>query len=206
MQLILVRHAEPETVHAAPDGRADPGLTPAGDGQAARLVGALADDPVDALVTSPMRRARRTAAPLACALGIEPEVLADLREYDSDLDFYVPVAELATERPQDWERMRAGLLPAGVDADGFTARAVAAVEHVVAAHPGHATAVVVAHAGVVNAYLASVLDIPVPLPFPLDYVGLTRVLCARSGRRRVRTVNEVAHVADLLGHGAPARR
>ncbi len=206
MQLILVRHAEPERVSAAPGGRADPGLTPIGDVQAERLVDALAGTEVAALVTSPMQRARRTAAPLAGARGIEPDVVADLREYDADLDFYVPVAELATERPDDWERMRAGQLPAGVDADGFSARAVAAVESVVAAHPGHATAVVVAHAGVVNAYLASVLGIAVPLPFPLDYVGLTRVLCARSGRRRVRTVNEVAHVADLLDAGAPAVR
>ena len=34
--------------------------------------------------------------------------------------------------------------------------------------------------------------------FPLDYAGITRVLAARDGRRSVRTVNEIAHVADLL--------
>lgn len=204
MQLILVRHAEPERVTDAPDGRADPGLTAHGEAQAERLAVALAGADVDALVTSPMQRARRTAAPLACARAIRPDVVADLREYDADVDFYVPVADLAGERPEDWERMRSGLLPGHVDAEGFTARAVAAVEHVVDAHPGHATAVVVAHAGVVNAYLAAVLGIGVPLPFPLDYVGVTRVLCSRSGRRRVRTVNEVAHVADLLGSPRPS--
>jgi probable phosphoglycerate mutase len=204
VQLILVRHAEPERVTDAPDGRADPALTAHGRAQAERLAAALDGVEVDALVTSPMRRARHTAAPLGCARGIRTDVLADLREYDADVDFYVPVADLAGERPQDWERMRSGLLPAHVDADGFTSRAVAAVEHVVGAHPGRATAVVVAHAGVVNAYLAAVLGIPVPLPFPLDYVGVTRVLCSRSGRRRVRTVNEVAHVADLLGSPHPA--
>ena len=37
-----------------------------------------------------------------------------------------------------------------------------------------------------------------PLAFPLDYVGITRVLAGRDGRRVVRTVNEIAHVADLL--------
>ena len=100
--------------------------------------------------------------------------------------------------------MRAGLLPAHVDAEAFRARAVAAVDGVVADHPGRATVVVVAHAGVLNAYLAAVLGIAVPLPFPLDYAGLTRVLCARSGRRRVRAVNETAHVADLLDRDAPA--
>ena len=34
--------------------------------------------------------------------------------------------------------------------------------------------------------------------FPLDYAGITRVVAARDGRRSVRTVNEIAHVADLL--------
>ncbi|MDQ4119203.1 MAG: histidine phosphatase family protein [Actinomycetota bacterium] len=206
MQLILVRHAEPERLVDAPDGRADPGLTPHGQAQAERLVGALACVAIDALVTSPMRRARGTAAPLSGARGIEPDVVDDLREYDADRDSYVPVSDLATERPDEWERMRSGWLPAHVDAGEFTARAVAAVDSVVAAHPGRATAVVVAHAGVLNAYLAAALDIPVPLPFPLDYAGVTRVLCSRSGRRRVRTVNEVAHVSDLLDLGERTSR
>ncbi|TCK24947.1 histidine phosphatase family protein [Pseudonocardia endophytica] len=204
MLLILVRHAEPERLVDAPDGRADPGLTTRGGEQAVRLVDALDGVAIDALVTSSMRRAKDTAAPLAAARGVEPDVVDDLREYDADRDSYVPVSAMAAERPDDWERMRAGHLPAHVDAEAFTARAVAAVDGVVAAHPGHATAVVVAHAGVVNAYLSAALGIPVPLPFPLDYVGVTRVLCSRSGRRRVRTVNEVAHVADLLGDGPPA--
>ena len=37
-----------------------------------------------------------------------------------------------------------------------------------------------------------------PLAFPLDYAGITRVIAGRDGRRYVRTVNEIAHVADLL--------
>ena len=68
----------------------------------------------------------------------------------------------------------------------------------VAAHEGRATAVVVAHAGVINTWLAHLLGIARPLAFPLDYAGITRVLAARDGRRSVRTVNEIAHVADLL--------
>jgi 2,3-bisphosphoglycerate-dependent phosphoglycerate mutase len=72
---------------------------------------------------------------------------------------------------------------------------------VVAAHEGRATAVVVAHAGVINTWLAHLLGIARPLVFPLDYAGVTRVLAGRGGRRSIRTVNEIAHVADLL---APA--
>lgn len=198
MQLILVRHALPDRVAHDDGSTADPSLTPEGEAQAQRLVAALRDDRVDALWSSPMHRALETAAPLAAALGTEPAVSADLREYDAEGRAYTPIAEMADADPDVWERMRSGLLPTHVDVEAFSSRVVRAVEDVVAAHPGKATAVVVAHAGVINAYLASVLEIPRPLPFPLDYVGVSRVICARGGRRRVRTVNEVAHVADLL--------
>jgi probable phosphoglycerate mutase len=69
---------------------------------------------------------------------------------------------------------------------------------VVAAHPGRATAAVVAHAGTIDVWLARLLGIARPLAFPLDHTGITRVLAGRDGRRVVRSVNETAHVADLL--------
>src|SRR5215210_6640675 len=71
MELILVRHAEPRRVGAGEvDGPADPGLTDRGRQQAERLAAWLAVEPVDAVITSPLRRARETAAPVASALGL----------------------------------------------------------------------------------------------------------------------------------------
>lgn len=197
MQLILVRHALPERVHGADGGVADPALTELGERQASRLVAAVGSD-VAALYTSPMTRARATAAPLAAALGVEPRVVEDLREYDADSAQYVPVHEMAEVDPAGWQRIVAGLLPEGVDVPAFTARVSAALEGIVAAHPGRESAVVVAHAGVVNCWLAQLLGIDRPLAFPLDYTGISRVLARRDGRRMVRTVNEITHVADLL--------
>nr|WP_222131836.1 histidine phosphatase family protein [Pseudonocardia sp. C8] len=196
--MILVRHALPERVAHTDGTHADPGLTPEGHAQAARLVSALAGEPLAALYTSTMRRAAETAAPLAAARGLVPVARADLREYDAERPEYVPVGQLAGADPVAWERMRAGELPDHVDAAAFTRRVHHALEEIVAAHPGRATAVVVAHAGVVNAYLATILGIDRLLPFPLDHTGITRVLCARDGLRKARTVNELSHVADLL--------
>ncbi len=196
MQLVLVRHALPE--RAAPArGAADPPLTAHGRRQADRLVAAVGSD-VDGLYVSPMARARQTAAPLAAALGRDPVVVSDLREYDADAPHYVPVHDMPRLDPAGWERLRAGLLPASVDVGAFAARVGVALDVVTAAHPGRATAVVVAHAGVINVWLAHLLGIARPLAFPLDYAGVTRVLVGRDGRRSVRTVNETAHVADLL--------
>lgn len=199
MQLILVRHALPERIHSADViGPADPALTEHGERQAERLVEALAEERVDGIYVSPLARARGTAAPLAAARGCGPQVVADLREYDADAPQYVPVHEMARLDPKAWQRMLAGLLPEHVDVAAFTARVDAAMERIVAAHPGRSTAVVVAHAGVLNVWLARLLGIARPLTFPLDYAGMTRIIAARDGRRIVRTVNEIAHVADLL--------
>jgi probable phosphoglycerate mutase len=205
MQLILVRHALPERIHPAdaaaadrPGGPADPPLTELGERQARRLVAAFGAEEVTGLYASPLARARGTAAPLAAALGREPVIVDDLREYDADAAHYVPVHEMARLDPAAWERMLSGLLPVHVDVPGFTARVHAAFEGIVAAHPGRETAVVIAHAGVVNTWLAHLLGLPRPLTFPLDYAGVTRVIAGRDGRRVVRTVNEIAHVADLL--------
>jgi probable phosphoglycerate mutase len=161
-------------------------------------LGSSVDGGIAGLYTSPMARARDTAAPLAAALGVSAVVVEDLREYDAEVAHYVPVHEMVALDPGAWDRIRAGLLPAYDDVPAFTARVVDAFERVVAEHEGRATAVVVAHAGVINTWLAHLLGIARPLAFPLDYAGITRVVAARDGRRSVRTVNEIAHVADLL--------
>ena len=75
MELVLVRHAEPEWVR---DGLAidDPPLTERGFEQAERLADCLAEERFDEVVVSPLLRTRQTAAPLlrhfALPLRTEP--------------------------------------------------------------------------------------------------------------------------------------
>jgi phosphohistidine phosphatase len=71
MRLVLVRHAE-----AAPgEPDEDRSLTPRGREQSRELAARLAREGVhpDALLTSPLRRARETAELLGEALGVVPE-------------------------------------------------------------------------------------------------------------------------------------
>lgn len=69
MEIVLIRHGEPEWVR---DGLAvnDPPLTDRGLRQAERLAAALAAEPFDEVLVSPLVRARQTAAPLLEALGV----------------------------------------------------------------------------------------------------------------------------------------
>jgi len=113
MNIFLVRHGEAAARWHESD---DPGLSELGRQQAAeaaqKLVGRI--PPGSRLLSSPMQRARETAAPLAAALGAEPAIVEPFREIPTP----VAMAERQTwlnriarqtwsEQPalvQDWRR------------------------------------------------------------------------------------------------------
>ncbi|MFS0731257.1 histidine phosphatase family protein [Curtobacterium sp. 1P10AnD] len=85
MRLLLIRHGQtPANVHGILDAEVPgPGLTELGQQQADALPAALADRGIERLFVSTMVRTQLTAAPLAAALGLEPEVLDGLREIEA---------------------------------------------------------------------------------------------------------------------------
>jgi probable phosphoglycerate mutase len=198
MELLLIRHALPVRIDSAP-GPADPPLADLGRRQAAALADWLADTPLDAIYTSPMRRAVETAAPLCARHRIEPVVDEGLAEFDRESDSYVPIEELKAENDPRWHQLVAGDWSNGgtVDPAVFATGVIDAVERIIAAHGG-ATVAIVAHGGVVNVYLAHVIGTARPMFFEPAYASISRVLAARSGQRQVSSVNETAHVRDLL--------
>ena len=202
MQLLLVRHGEPLAV-SGQEGGADPALSPQGHDQAAALgvwVAGAADEKIVEVVVSGMRRAQETAAPAAQALGLAPVVDPELAEFDVGRSSYQPVHERLGSDDPDWRLISEGRFPSFVDAEAFTARVRGAFGRIVERHgeAGRESVLVVCHAGVINTYLTGELGVDRPLYFPLDHVGLSRVLVSRSGRVRVRSVNETGHAAGLL--------
>lgn len=197
-----MRHALPVRVDATPGGgAADPGLSERGHEQAGRLAEALAGDDVTALYSSPARRARETAAPLERALRLSSVIEDGIAEFDSADRSYVPVEELKAAGDPRWELLARGdLYSAGVDPQAFRARVVAAVEAVAGKHPG-GRAVLVSHAGTINAAAGAVLGQQRPIWFAPAYCSLTRLAIARDGRRGVLSLNETGHVRDLLHRG-----
>ena len=69
--VILVRHAEKASTPTA-----DPPLTSAGEARARSLLAAVREAGVNAIITTQFLRTKSTAAPVAAALGITPEVVA----------------------------------------------------------------------------------------------------------------------------------
>ena len=190
MELLLIRHALPVRVdEGAVDGPADPELSELGRGQALALAEWLADEKVDAVYSSPMRRALETAAPLGARIGLEVVVEDGVAEFDRDAPSYIPIEELKAAGDPRWNQ-----LPE--QPDHFRDLVVDAVERIVAAHPGQRVAVV-CHGGVVNAYAAHVLGIDDVLFFLPHYTSISRIMAASSGERSIASLNEAAHLRHL---------
>ncbi len=202
MELLLIRHALPTRITAAESGGApaDPGLTETGRDQAARLAAWLRVEGVDHVVSSPLRRATETAAPISHALDLTTEIVDGLREYDSATDSYIPIEEMHAENSERWQAMVEGRWEdyGGEPPEKFRARIVPCLDGVIAANPGRKVAAV-CHGGVINVYLASILDIDRALWFDPEYTSISRVHASRTGTRSVASVNESGHLVASRG-------
>jgi broad specificity phosphatase PhoE len=103
-------------------GRTDPELTEEGHRQAARLATALAGEPVTAIVTSPLLRARQTAEAVAVVCGGGP-VIVDQRLVEIDWGTWEgrPAGSLAVADVDRW-RSDDGTAPEGESLDSLSRR------------------------------------------------------------------------------------
>jgi len=202
MEIILVRHAIPVR-REVESGAADPDLSESGVRQARLMADYLVDEGIDALYTSPMRRAKQTADALAMVTGLTAVEVDGVAEYDRLSNEYVPIEELKATNDPRWQEMLNGQWPpAHEEEDVFVSRVVSSVERLIESHPSQKV-VVVCHGGVINAYAAHVLGLTLGGQrsfFYPNYTSLHRFAAARSGERSIVTLNETSH---LRGSGLP---
>jgi len=148
--ICLVRHGETDwNLNRRYQGWEDIPLNEAGLGQARVVAQTIAGEEWDAIVTSPLSRARQTAEAIAAALGID-EIMEDpdLRERGyGEAEGLTLQERLAKWSDDTWP----GLEPWEV----MQARAMAALARVAARHAGQRV-LVVCHGGLINAVLAEV--------------------------------------------------
>ena len=195
MDLLWVRHAEPERIAPGTGVPANPSLTAAGRAQAQRLADWLAHEHIDAVLSSPQRRAQETAAPIADAHGLNVDVVEGLVEYDVQADHYIPMEELRATNDPRLQDMMEGRWDAfgGESPDVFRARVAKTLDALVADHPGERV-VAVCHGGVINVALAIVLEMDRLLWFDPHYTSLSRMVASRTGVRSLSSLNERAHL------------
>lgn len=202
MELILIRHALPVRMEVT-EGTADPHLDERGHAQARLLAEFLAGEQVDALYSSPMRRARETAQHVAERLGLAAVVEDDIAENDRAGSSYVPTEELKAAGDPRWREgaSAAEWSPDHEPLEVFHERIMAGLERIVAAHPGQRVAVV-CHGGVIMRYTSTILGQPWEQTgfFVPYYTSISRVVASRGGHRSIVSLNESAH---LRGTGLP---
>lgn len=197
-ELLLVRHALPQS------GVSNPGLCEEGRDQAERLSSWLGGEDIEAIVCSPMRRARETCDVTAKALGLSVSEIADLREWDRDVpvpnSVYQAVEEMSPDDPRALavaEGRYEDFVPQ-LDLPAFRHRARDVLDQIFLAWP--VTRVVAfSHGGIINAILGQILEIPQVFWFNPGYTSVSRIERLRSGRTVVHTVNETGHLVGVRG-------
>lgn len=195
--LLFLRHGEtPRTVEKrfSGSGGDDPGLTETGVAQAQAAASYLSTiGGVDAVVSSPMRRARETAAVVAASLGLDVIVSDGWREVsfgDWDGHTFAEVQQKWPDAMNEWLASTAVAPPGGESLDMSARRARAARDAVLSAYPGK-TVVVVTHVTPIKLMVRSALQAPMASLFRMELrpASVTEIHWYADGLASLRSFN-----------------
>lgn len=161
----LIRHASYDLLGRVLAGRASGhSLNAIGRIEATRIAERLSTEQITTVVSSPLERARETAAPIAAAVGVAVAIEPDLNEVD--FGAWTGSAFDALHHDPEWRvfnQLRSmAQIPDGETMLAVQARAVAAILRLYQQSPGGQIAVV-SHGDVVKGLLAYCLGIPLDL-------------------------------------------
>jgi probable phosphoglycerate mutase len=200
MECWLVRHGE-STWNSVRrfQGWLDVPLSPLGERQARALASTLTATPFDGLYTSPLSRARDTAAACGAVLGCEPVAIDGLREVG--LGSWEGLTFDAVQA-QDGDRYERWLQapvdhppPGGEPMTGLARRVQDVLEELCLRHPD-GRVLVVSHAGAIASALCEWLGRPLNAIWTLrlDNASITRVALPAG---QLLALNETRHLADV---------
>ena len=189
----LVRHGMCDPVGHSIAGRM-PGvhLNAEGRRQAEMLVERFDGIRLDSIYTSPLERARETAAPLAQQRGLEPIVVNDMVELDFGEWTGARIDEL--ESDPRWKLFNSARstarIPAGETMREAQQRAVAVLHAVVGRAPDSWN-IVVSHGDIIRAVIMHFLDMPLDSVHHLEVspASISEVVVYAGGWAVVRAVN-----------------
>ena len=186
---LLIRHAAHIHLDKLFSGRM-PGvpLSETGRAQAARLGAALASEPIDRIVHSPLDRTSETAVAIAAARGSAVPVAAAAGLIEIDLgDWTGRSWQDFGDDPawRDWnERRGSARIPGGETMGEAQARIVGCLAALAREADGR-TVAVVSHSDMIRAAVAHVLELPLDrlLSFDVDVASVTRIVWGEWGAR-----------------------
>ncbi|MFW6690116.1 bifunctional RNase H/acid phosphatase [Streptomyces sp. MAR4 CNX-425] len=202
---LLLRHGETELTpqkRFSGRGGTDPALSAAGRGQAAAAAAHLAvpaRGPVQAVVSSPLRRCRETAEAVAGRLGLGVRVDDGLREADFGAWEGLTFAEVQERHPADlaaWLRStKAAPTGAGESFAEVSRRVALSRDKLLARYAGR-TVLLVTHVTPVKTLVRLALGAPPESLFRMELsaASLSEVAYYADGHASVRLLNDTSHL------------
>jgi probable phosphoglycerate mutase len=194
MKIILVRHGRPDENDATNPG--DPPLNPDGRRQAEAIAELLSLEAIDRIVSSPLRRARQTAEPLAQRLGRAIDVVDGWAEADRFGARYRSTETLRSLGQEEWKRfLKDPIQYLGGDPDRFQAEVLGALRTI--AREGHAKqkVAIFTHGMPINVVLSRALKLNGFVHFLPGYGSITRLRVRSDGEVGIISINESGHHA-----------
>ncbi|MEU6812351.1 bifunctional RNase H/acid phosphatase [Streptomyces sp. NPDC046831] len=200
---VLLRHGEtPLTPQKrfSGSGGTDPSLSAVGREQAQRVAAALARrGTIQAVVSSPLARARETADIVAARLGLDVTVDDGLRETDFGAWEGLTFGEVSERYPDDltaWLASPDAEPTGGGESFAATGARIAATrDKLVAAHAGR-TVLIVTHVTPIKTFVRLALGAPPESLFRMELsaASLSAVAYYSDGNASVRLLNDTSHL------------
>lgn len=203
--LYIVRHAEAAGNAARTfQGRTDAALTERGRLQAERLAERFREIPLDAVYTSPLRRAAETAAAVCRHHpGLAPEIHPDLAEIDGGDIEGRSWAEFSALYPQAsalWDGpLHQFAAPGGESMREVYDRVSRALTRIAAANPGRSVAVV-SHGCAIKNLLCFASGAGFERLAETPWLQHASISCIEAGEDgfRIRLMNDISHLEEAL--------
>ncbi|MEU8545741.1 bifunctional RNase H/acid phosphatase [Streptomyces roseoverticillatus] len=200
---VLLRHGETALTpqkRFSGSGGSDPELSPVGLHQAERAGAALAArGTIQAVVSSPMRRCRETAAAVAARLGLEVRVEEGLREADFGAWEGLTFAEVRERWPDDLDAWLASSKAAptgGGESFAAVARRMSVTRDKLLARYAGRTVLLVTHVTPVKTLVRLALGAPPESLFRMELsaASLSAVAYYADGNASLRLLNDTGHL------------
>jgi probable phosphoglycerate mutase len=196
MLLLLIRHGESlYNIESRIQGQSDVALSPLGLRQSDAIANALASAGIDAVFSSPLRRAMQTAAPIADRLELKVQTDERLKELNAGTFQGLLWSEIEARFPKEvglWRGEQPDVaIPGGESRRDLMVRGFAALSAI--RETSFRRVAIVAHGGILGAALKAVLQIPAELnPFNLFNASISRLAWDKSPK--LLTLNELDHL------------
>ncbi|MFF3977135.1 bifunctional RNase H/acid phosphatase [Streptomyces sp. NPDC001828] len=200
---VLLRHGETALTPSkrfSGSGGTDPELSAVGRGQAERAAAAFAErGTIEAIVSSPLRRCRETAAAVAARLGLDVHIEEGLRETDFGAWEGLTFAEVRERYPDDldaWLGSAKAAPTGGGESFATVARRVSAArDRLIAAYPRR-TVLAVTHVTPIKTLVRLALGAPPESLFRMELsaASISAVAYYADGNASVRGLNDTGHL------------